>query len=140
MDRKGGGSLTRKGGGIGNYIEICRKVRIALVVRPAACFIGRAPNSAGGSCAVNTTAPRGAPSKISRFRRFWRRRKFCEGTVLFREVVVGKINFLYKLAYFLANFDGLPFLAFFEGAPLGTVVLTVPEPPAEFGARPTKQA
>ena len=28
----------------------------------------------------------------------------------------------------------------FEGAPLGAVVLTAPEPPAEFGARPTKQA
>ena len=28
----------------------------------------------------------------------------------------------------------------FEGAPLGAVGSTAPEPPAEFGARPTKQA
>ena len=32
------------------------------------------------------------------------------------------------------------FLAIFEGAPLGAVGSTAPEPPAEFGARPTKQA
>ena len=33
-----------------------------------------------------------------------------------------------------------PFLVIFEGAPLGAVGSTAPEPPAEFGARPTKQA
>ena len=33
-----------------------------------------------------------------------------------------------------------PFLDIFEGAPLGAVGLTAPEPPAECGARPTKQA
>ena len=32
------------------------------------------------------------------------------------------------------------FLPIFEGAPLGAVGSTAPEPPAEFGARPTKQA
>ena len=33
-----------------------------------------------------------------------------------------------------------PFWGFFEGEPLGAVGSTAPEPPAEFGARPTKQA
>ena len=66
MARKGGGSLTRTGGG-GRYIEIPVKVLIALVFRPAACFVGRAPNSAGGSGAVDPTAPRGALSTRGTF-------------------------------------------------------------------------
>ena len=44
------------------------KCFIALVFRPAACFVGRAPKSAGGSGAVDTTAPRGALSKIKKVR------------------------------------------------------------------------
>ena len=42
------------------------------------------------------------------------------------------------LGAILAIFDH--FWAIFEGAPLGAVGPTAPEPPAEFGARPTKQA
>ena len=36
----------------------------ALVVAWQPAFVGRAPNSAGGSGAVDPTAPKGAPSKM----------------------------------------------------------------------------